>query len=171
MLHVIVAFVVLLAASPLAAQGGGLIPGGRSPFLGIDAPVEEMPPARTAARPQPPLPKPPPRRGMDNGADTPDPSLFREFQAYLQEKQRPASTEAPGETVRGDEPIDITIEPFKALAILRAIEASTAPYSHEALDRLTELRAAIDELELVQGAIAAMAREQARLGAVPGGRP
>jgi len=88
-------------------------------------------------------------------------SLRRDFEAFMQTQEEKAKEEAPApQPVRSID--EVQLEPFKAMRILRQLEAETSPYSHDGLERLKVLRQAIVELEAVHRGMLELARQTAR---------
>jgi hypothetical protein len=83
-------------------------------------------------------------------------SLRRDFEAFMQTQ---AGAPAPQPARSIDE---VQLEPFKAMVILRQLEAETSPYTHEGLERLKSLRQAIVELEAVHRGMLELARQAAK---------
>jgi hypothetical protein len=83
-------------------------------------------------------------------------SLRRDFEAFMQ-------TQAGAPEAQPVRSLDeVQLEPFKAMGILRQLEAETSPYTHEGLERLKVLHQAIVELEAVHRGMLELARQSAR---------
>ena len=83
-------------------------------------------------------------------------SLRRDFEAFMQTQAGPPAPQ-PARSID-----EVQLEPFKAMAILRQLEAETSPYSHDGLERLKLLRQAIVELEAVHRGMLELARQAAK---------
>jgi hypothetical protein len=86
-------------------------------------------------------------------------SLRRDFETFMQTQEKAKEAPAPQPARSIDE---VQLEPFKAMGILRQLEAETSPYTHEGLERLKVLRQAIVELEAVHRGMLELARQAAK---------
>ena len=96
--------------------------------------------------------------GNKNGSEAG--SLRRDFEAFMQTHEKAKEQAAAPEPARSID--EVQLEPFKAVRILRQLEAETSPYSHDGLERLRVLRQAIVELEAVHRGMLELARQTAR---------
>ncbi len=87
-------------------------------------------------------------------------TLRRDFEAFMQ-TQGQAKEQAPApQPARSID--EVQLEPFKAMGVLRQLEAETSPYTHDGLERLKILRQAIVELEAVHRGMLELARQAAK---------